>query len=445
MREDQQGGRWRTWLALCLLLPLSCDTRDRALPPPVADVVLIILDTTRADHLSSYGYEELTTPNLDRLSREGTRYTNAWAQAPWTLPAIATILTGEPPHVHGAGRYAGSTFAIRDDLPTLAEQMTGRGYRSAAFINVVWCSPELSSLDRGFGRYDFATSDASNVGQRNAEETTTAAIEWLDEIGEDPAFLVVHYFDPHLSYDPPEPFDGQFGGGIGLRVPPGFGSAGQVFGVRDGRIELDERERKALIARYDGELAFTDAEFGRLRAALEDRGRWDDALVIVVADHGEEFWDHGGFEHGHSHHRELLRIPLIVKHPDEAPGQVSADRVRQLEIAPTILAFADLESALPGFVLGHGTAEQSIAEGSLWGGNLYSLRSDEGTLIMQRSSGEGYFYSAGDTGELQSAPLDAAGAALKERLDAVPVPRIQRPSEMTDEQRERLRSLGYLM
>ena len=432
-------------LLALVLLPLSCGGSSNLSTPPVADVVLIILDTTRADHLSSYGYGEPTTPNLDRLSREGTRYTNAWAQAPWTLPAMATILTGEPPHRHGAGRYAGSTFAIRDDVPTLAEQMTDRGYRSGAFINVVWCSPELSSLDRGFERYDFATSDASNIGQRNAAETTTAAIEWLDEISEDPAFLVVHYFDPHLSYDPPEPFDGQFGGGLGRRVPPGFGSAGQVFGIRDGRIELNERERQALVARYDGELAFTDAELGRLRGALEARGRWDDALVIVVADHGEEFWDHGGFEHGHSHHRELLRIPLIVKRPGEVPGRVATERVRQLEIAPTILAFAELEVTLPGFELGRGSAEQSIAEGSLWGGNLYSLRNDEGTLIMQRSTGESRFYSAVDTGELQSIPLDAAATAMQERLEGLPLPRIQRPSEMTDEQRERLRSLGYLM
>jgi len=429
-----------------LLLAVACSggASPTAPPAPPGDVLLVILDTTRADHLSSYGYSEITTPNLDRLAGDGTRYSNAWSQAPWTLPAVATILTGEPPYQHGAGRHEGATFPIRDDIPTLAERLQVTGYRTGAFINVIWCSPELSSLDRGFDRYDFATSDASNVGQRSAEETTTAAIDWIDEIGSDPAFLVVHYFDPHLSYDPPAPYDGQFGGGLGRRVPPGFGSAGQVFGVRGGQIRLDERERKALVARYDGELAYTDAQFGRLRSELEARGRWDDALVVVVADHGEEFWDHGGFEHGHSHHRELLRVPLIVKRPGDPGGTVAPERVRQLEIAPTVLSFAGLDSTLPGFVLGQGSAAEAIAEGSLWSGDLYSIRTDAGTLMMRRSTGDTSFYAADDPGEFQSGSVDPAMPGLQERLDAIPRPRVQAPSEMTDEQRARLKSLGYL-
>ena len=129
---------------------------------PRGDVILVILDTTRADHFSSYGYPRLTTPNFDRLAADGERYTRAWSQAPWTLPSIATILTGQPPHVHGAMRGESGFFGVRPDVRTLAERLSSAGYRSAAFINVVWCNPELSQLDRGFEHYDFRSSDASN-------------------------------------------------------------------------------------------------------------------------------------------------------------------------------------------------------------------------------------------------------------------------------------------
>ena len=143
-------------------------------------------------------------------------------------------------------------------------------------------------------------------------------------------------------------------------------------------------------------------------------------------------------------HRELLRVPLIVKRPGDPGGTVAPERVRQLEIAPTVLSFAGLDSTLPGFVLGQGSAAEAIAEGSLWSGDLYSIRTDAGTLMMRRSTGDTSFYAADDPGEFQSGSVDPAMPGLQERLDAIPRPRVQAPSEMTDEQRARLKSLGYL-
>ncbi|MCP3981041.1 MAG: sulfatase [bacterium] len=412
------------------------------------DVLLIVLDTTRADHLSAYGYDRLTTPNLDRLAADGERYEEAYAQAPWTLPSMATILTGYPPHRHGAGKSDVGMFGLREDVTTLAQRMRRAGYSTAAFVNVVWCSPDLSSLDRGFDTYDFHGSDASNVGHRDARRTTDAVLDWFEKADDRPAFVVVHYFDPHLTYDPPAPYDTMFDAGASA-IPRGFGSAQDVFGIRDGTIRLDPARRRHLVARYDGELRHVDEQFGRLRAELERRGRWEDALVIVVADHGEEFWEHGGFEHGHAHYRETLRVPLIVRRPGGPVGRVSADRVRQLDVAPTVIDFAGIEAAgeLPGRVLGSGSARFAVAEGSLWGGDLVSVRSDLGTLISHRGEGTAEFFAPGDPFELRPAePAGPEAERLTAILGALPGPRQSSddPRELTDEQLRELRSLGYL-
>lgn len=411
-----------------------------------ADVLLIVLDTTRADHLSVYGYQARTTPNFDRLANEGERYESAYAQSSWTLPTIATILTGTPPHEHGAGRAGFDIFGIRDSVSTLAERLAGAGYRAGAVINVVWCNPRISSLNRGFEHYDIATSDPSNRGHRPAAETADAALDWLRSIGDDRAFLVVHFFDPHLTYDPPPPHDSLFAHAGPTPIAAGFGSADQVYQIRDGSLPLGPAQREALIARYDGELHYTDEQFGRLRAGMEALGRWESALVIVVGDHGEEFWDHGGFEHGHSHYRELLRVPLIVRRPGHRDARVVRDRVRQLDIAPTILEHVGLPSNdLAGQVLGSGSARYAVAEGSLFSGDLVSVRSDAGTLIRSRDTGEMVFFAPDDENE-QNPLFSGAPANLISILDSLPPlnqPREDR-RDLTPQQEEALRSLGYL-
>jgi arylsulfatase A-like enzyme len=204
-------------------------------------------------------------------------------------------------------------------------------------MNVVFCNP-ASGLDRGFESYDFQTTDSSNRGHRNAAATTDAALDWVSQVADRPFFLLVHYFDAHLTYDPPAPFDTLYLEENVPAIPRGFGSARQVMALRNGSIPMTPPLRESLVARYDGELKFLDQEFGRLRTGLESLGRWDNSLVVIVGDHGEEFWDHGGFEHGHSHYRELLRVPLIVRKPDQEPGERRAERVRQLDIVPTVLA-----------------------------------------------------------------------------------------------------------
>jgi arylsulfatase A-like enzyme len=260
---------------------------------------------------------------------------------------------------------------------------------------------------------------------------------------------VLHYFDPHLTYDPPAPFDTLFEEHEQPRIPSGFGSAAEVFAIRRGEIQLDPLQRTSLIARYDGELRFTDEQFGALRRGLEELDRWDDSLVVVVGDHGEEFWDRGGFEHGHSHHRELLRVPLIVRRPGEMEGEVRRERVRQVDIGPTLLEFAGItETAdLPGLVLGSGGAEYALAEGTLWAGDIVSVRSDAGTLFLHRDRREQRFYRPDDLFERKPLTREAdIDPHLLRILRALPVrsgaPR--EPLQLTDEQLEQLRSLGYV-
>lgn len=425
------------------LLPPACAPKPA---PPT--VVLVIADTVRADHLGCYGYSRDTSPNLDRLAAEGARFQDAWAQAPWTLPAVASILTGQPPHVHGAGRAVRGLHPVRPNVATLAERLHAAGWMTSAVVSVVFCSPE-SGLARGFDRYDHQTSDATNVGARDAKETTDRALTAAQEAAGRPLLLLVHYFDAHLTYDPPAPFDTMFDPEAAARVGRGFGSAAQVRAIGDGTLALDDTQRRGLVARYDGEIRFLDREFGRLRDGLGALGRWEQALVIVVGDHGEEFWDHGGFEHGHSHHAELLRVPLIVRGPGRPAGTVVTERVRQIDIAPTVLAYAGVAGdGLPGSVLGGKRAEFALAEGSLWAGDLASVRSDRGSFLWDRTSGRWEEYAPGDLAE--SADLLPPGTIPSgpeaDLLRALPPSRRNEPGDWAprEEDLERLRSLGYI-
>ena len=208
---------------------------------------------------------------------------------------------------------------------------------------------------------------------------------------------------------------------------------------------LDEHQRRSLVARHDGELRFTDAQFGRLRAGLEAAGRWDNTIVIVISDHGEEFWDHGGFEHGHSHFREMLRVPLIVRRPGGPAGVVRTGRARQLDVVPTILDGTGLPITddLPGRVLDAQGARYAVAEGTLWSGDVLSIRSDAGTQLWHRPSDLQSFFAAADTFEKRPLP---SRRELLDLLRAIPErPRDgQRTRQPTEEQLRQLRSLGYV-
>ncbi len=276
---------------------LGCQ-RGSGAPP---DVVLITLDTTRADHLGAYGHKGGTTPNLDALAREGVLYTRAWSTSPWTLPAHASMFTGKYPTRHGAD-YASqpgvgvgldevvprldSRFRanrLSDDEMVLAEWLAAAGYATGAFVAGPWLAPVFGLLQG----YQSRDAELSGFGGRTGAEITDRAIAWLRTVPRDrPLHLLMNYFDPHQPYSPPA---------ISPKLPK----------TRD----------RYMRGPYVGEIRYMDHQIGRLLDCLREIGRYEGALVIAVSDHGELLGEHGLVGHGYWLYEELIRAALIVRLP----------------------------------------------------------------------------------------------------------------------------------
>ncbi len=272
------------------------------------DLLLVTLDTTRADHLGSYGYPDAETPNLDRLAREGVRFTDAMTVAPLTLPAHSTLLTGRLPRRHGVRNN--SEFRLGQEGSTLGELLQGSGYSTAAFISAFVLDARYGT-GRGFQTYDdrvdavSGTAFALGTLERKAPATTEAFLGWLErqEDGRK-LFSWIHYFDAHAPYEPPPDLAERFAGRL-----------------------------------YDGEIALVDRELGRVLAALEARGRLARTLVVVVGDHGEGLGEHGETTHGHFIYDSTMRVPLIVHAPAAlGRGLVDGRVVSLADLLPTLLA-----------------------------------------------------------------------------------------------------------
>lgn len=282
------------------------------------NVVLITIDTLRADRLGAYGYEPAHTPHLDRLADEGVLFTEAYAQVPLTLPSHASILTGLYPPDHGSRLNA--TYTFRKDLPTLATILQEEKYATGAFVSA-YVLDSAFGLDAGFDVYDDQMQGTDfDVPERTAHETVSRAIAWLEEESDRPFFLWVHLFEPHYPYSPAEPFAQQF-----AQSP------------------------------YDGEVATSDAAVGRLVNFLEEQGLLDETLIIATSDHGESLGEHGERTHGILIYDATMQIPLIVRPPHRQTEPAAAGRrvegmVETIDIAPTVLASLDIEppSTLPG-------------------------------------------------------------------------------------------------
>ena len=275
-------------------------------PPARHSVLLVTLDTTRADHLGAYGYPHARTPHLDQLAAQGIRYQRAYTPAPLTLPAHASLLTGLYPFEHGV--RDNGRFRLSEGIETLAEILQREGYHTAAFVGAFVLDARFG-LAQGFDHYDDSTAPESARGafgfdERKAPATTDAAIAWLEEASGTPFFLWVHYFDPHAAYDPHE-----------------------------GDPEL------AGLLPYDAEIGFMDREIGRLLEHLRATGRDRKTLVVVAADHGEGLWEHGEISHGVFVYESTLRAALLLKLPDGAhAGTRVAEPVSLVDVFPTVLA-----------------------------------------------------------------------------------------------------------
>jgi arylsulfatase A-like enzyme len=445
--------------AASLLALAGCgSTRDRR-----PDLVLVIVDTWRWDAFGANGAGRPDiTPHLDALADGGVRFSRAIASSPWTLPSVASLLTGHYPTVHGAyGRYK-ALSPIRAQISTLAEMLAAEGYTTAAVIN----NPFLEShfgFDRGFEAYDYAR--ASNREARRAGPSVDAALALLGEANpERPVFLLLHVFDPHLSYDPPPPWDRRFTGDYAGPLRPPLNLLKQM---RSGSFAPSPQDAAYIRALYDGEVGYADRELGRLFRDLDAVRPDRERLIAVTSDHGEEFGEHGGWEHGHTMYREQLQVPLIVVPPASRPPQrrVVEAQIRLLDLFPTLLEAAGLPApeSVPGsslLPLMEGDAgafdRPAFSEREHLGEPAAAWRDGSLTLIVYpRQDRFELFDALEDPGEKR----DLSGAqaetvrALAERFEAQ-VSQLERTaealgpdvgtSEIDPKLLEELRALGYI-
>lgn len=344
------------WLATLLYersrlaaLPAVSDARP--------NLILLVIDTQRADHLSLYGYSRTTSPNLDRFAAQSLTFDNATASAPWTLPSHATMMTGNPLSVHRAG-VAKRPF-LDSRLTTIAEALGGAGYATGGFVaNVFWCG-RRTGLDRGFVHYEDyfghpgdavartvlgrwlayhvlpALGSREIPGRKSAGDVNRSMLKWIDGLKGRPFFVFANYLDVHKPFRPPAPYLGRFSGTTQLSHAPrepmiDIGAQGAEL-----RQESPEEIQRDIDG-YDESILYLDAQLGELFTGLEQRGLLDKSLVIVTSDHGEAFGDHGLFSHGNSLYRDQIYIPLVM----HWPGHVEVTRWHHAvgldQIAPTL-------------------------------------------------------------------------------------------------------------
>ncbi len=415
-----------------MLLLLACGGGEKPVEGP--NLLLITIDTLRKDAVGSYGSAHASTPNLDRLAREGILFSEAQVPVPLTLPSHTTMLTGLYPASHGVRVNA---LRLSDEPSTLAELFREKGYETAAFV----ASQVLSrnyELNRGFDYYDDVWIEKAGNGkmgpgivpQRRAEAVVDSFLRWFRENRKNarPFFAWIHFYDPHGPYDPPEPF---------TAIPGGND--------------------------YAGEVAYTDRQIGRVLDALRREGIDKETIVTAISDHGEGLGDHEEETHGFLLYETVVAVPWILRYPGCPANRVVHDPIGSVDLLPTMASIFSLPAdpawqgtnALPRIERSDGNAGGIHYSETYFGNMAYEwapLQSyREGRWKIVRGSRYELFDLAADPGEL----VDRAGAEpevlerMRERLAAVRESQPERESEKVDdnispEERGMLEALGYV-
>jgi len=443
-------------LALWICVSACASGCEGPLARPDA-VVLIVVDTLRADHLGTYGYRRSTSPGLDRWAERGVVFERASAPSPWTLPSFASLYTGRLPTRHGAGVKAGSggdrRFSrLARGVPVAAEIIGSRGFATAGFATNRFLQPGFG-VERGFQTYDVAHGQQG--GQRRADVIVDRALDWIDDRGSARFFVSIHILDPHMPYDAPAPARGRFT--VGLTPTPGLPLANtrKMWGLA---AQLSSQDRAYVSATYDEEVAFVDLHLTRLLEQLEARGILDRALVLLTSDHGEELFDRGGFEHGHSLYQELLHVPLVVWGPSLRPARI-ATPVSLVDLLPTLLDALDLPqpddldgvSLWPAVRTGAEPPHRDLfAQSTLYGPRRRAVIAWPYKLIVDPESGWRQLFDLSLDPE-EKRDLAPARVGLAEELAEVitrrfsaPAPAPREAVELDPQTFEELRALGYL-
>ena len=334
-----------------------------------AGVLLIVLDAAAARHFSSYGYERETTPEIDRLAADGILFERAYTPASFTGQAMASLWTSQHPEQHHHG------VSPRDRLPehrvVLAELLREKGIPSAAFIGNAVAAE--AGLMRGFADPGPPlVLTVKQPGRASEDSSLDRIVASIGEAGEASFLTYVHYREPHFPYDPPPPFETRFGSGT---PAPHAATRSWISSVNQGRTRPTGAEISYLRRLHDGNLAAVDHEIGLLRRRLEAEGRWKDLVVILTADHGESFWEHGYLTHAAQVYEENVRIPLIVKLPGDGGGPKRIGQpVDLLDVGATLAdIFGVLSAARPHFegrsllplIVGHPLAPRPLVARTL--------------------------------------------------------------------------------
>jgi len=395
-----------------------------AAPSSSGPIILISIDTLRADRLPSYGYAAGVTPAIDRLASEGVLFEHAYAQSPQTLPSHTSILTGQFPFEHGVRDNIG--FVVPPEVRTLPQTLKANGYATAAFVSSFVLRHQVG-LDRGFDVYDDQLPPAGpdrplGQVQRAGTDTAAAAIRWLQAQTSPKYFLFFHIYEPHAPYTPP--------------VIPASGD------------------------RYDGEVTYADQIVGQVLDAIRARGDYDDATIVLLSDHGEGLGDHGEEEHGLFLYRTTIQTPLIIKRAGgRGAGRRVAAPVQHIDVAPTVQALAGLAPpdsrygrSLMAVLDDAGTlpaapiyAEAMSPRYHFGWSELYALTDERYRLI--RAPRDDLFDLSVDPGETRSIAADRpqVQAAMRAALDGlVASAGVSEPAAVSAEDRQRLAALGYV-
>ncbi|HVR42601.1 MAG TPA: sulfatase-like hydrolase/transferase, partial [Thermoanaerobaculia bacterium] len=381
----------------------GCGADEAASPQPPRSILLVTLDTTRADSIGPEA-KGVSTPGFDAIAERGLRFRQAYAPAPQTLPSHGSMMTGVYPAAHGVHENA---RVLDDRHELLAERLRAAGYRTAAFVSAFPLARRFG-LARGFELYDDDLGEDRT--ERSARETTDRVLAFLDDASDEPLFLWVHYFDPHYPYEPPEPF--------GSRYP-------------------DDP--------YRGEIAAMDEQLGRLAAVFEAR-YGDDAAILVVGDHGESRGDHGEAQHGHLIYQGAMHVPLVLAGPGVEPG-VSDSAVSIRRVFHTLLDWAGLGSEN---TLRDGAPEIVLGEGMIpflhygWQPQVMAIEGRQKVILAGDLEVFDVVADPGETTDLAATAV--LSRALRRALREYPIPSPDAPAAdaLSEDEKKQLASLGYV-
>jgi arylsulfatase len=419
------------------------------------DIVLITLDAARPDHFSCYGYERLTTPNIDHLAENSLVFTKVFALVPNTHRSVPTMVTGLSFLNHGVTE---EESVLGQSATTLAEYLRDVGYRTACFTATPNNSRSIGT-EQGYDEFYELWTEAPRATSRAPDYLAARAVEWIQS-NEDsrPFHLQLHFVPPHAPYDPATEFDlftdGAHNGSLD-------GGPKTLQAIDKKNLAVTESDLAHIVSLYDGNLRAADHAVEKVLQALRSRQRWNDTVVLITSDHGEAFSEHGRMLHNNTVYDEMLRVPFILRLPEGTdPGRVDLDRTATLaDIVPTLLATASTRPAAPldGVNLlwpspyAQATSKRAVVARTAHPEPLRCLRTTRWKVILT-PSGQGELYDlATDPGEHRNIAFDnlpvyvGLGQLLTRRLTAPPgLDRSAREEDLPDEEQEMLRTLGYL-